>query len=209
MPRARASAGEAKFATFPSNSIVPASGVSTPLRILMSVDLPAPLSPTSPVISPLAICEATSSSATTAPKSLADPSRPRSSASETPPLSSSHCRALTTVRSASPLGPHQGHARKHDESRRCPVLPRDLGQRGAQIRHPTLEGPNRRRAFGVAVGIRLNNGQRLQPSCCDDIVERRCDPARRPQQDIVVKHRRIPSQQVAQDRGFAGQSAAL
>src|ERR1700722_9279577 len=73
MPPARASAGEANITCFPSNSIIPESGVSTPLIIFTSVDLPAPLSPTSPIISPLGIVKDTFSSATTAPKFLLMP----------------------------------------------------------------------------------------------------------------------------------------
>ena len=50
--------------------MVPLSGVSTALKMRISVDLPAPLSPTSPVICPAATSIETLSSATTPPKRL-------------------------------------------------------------------------------------------------------------------------------------------
>src|SRR5260221_14109389 len=52
MPAARASCGELNFTSRPSQIIVPRSGGKTPLTNLMSVDLPAPFSPTRPNTSP-------------------------------------------------------------------------------------------------------------------------------------------------------------
>src|SRR5664279_4723230 len=49
IPRSRASVDELKLTTCPSSSIVPEVGDSTPDRIFMSVDLPAPFSPKSAV----------------------------------------------------------------------------------------------------------------------------------------------------------------
>ena len=46
MPCAMASAGEEKLTSSPSTSMVPSSGFCTPYRIFISVDLPAPFSPT-------------------------------------------------------------------------------------------------------------------------------------------------------------------
>jgi hypothetical protein len=54
----------------PSSSIVPLSASSTALMIRISVDFPAPLSPTSPVICPASMSIETSSRATTPPKRL-------------------------------------------------------------------------------------------------------------------------------------------
>src|SRR3954447_16407660 len=70
MPAARASAGEANCTVLPSSSIVPLSGVKTALMMRISVDLPAPLSPTRPVIGPEATSIETLSRATTPPNGL-------------------------------------------------------------------------------------------------------------------------------------------
>src|SRR5687768_3026813 len=51
----------------------PASGVCRPLRILTSVLLPAPLSPTRPTTSPAATCMLTPRSAWTPPNHLTTP----------------------------------------------------------------------------------------------------------------------------------------
>src|SRR5579859_2617236 len=52
MPAARASRGPASVTGTPSISTAPESGGNTPDRILISVDLPAPLSPRTQVTSP-------------------------------------------------------------------------------------------------------------------------------------------------------------
>ena len=62
----------------PSNVIVPASGRSTPVRTLMSVDLPAPFSPTSAWISPAARSKSTPSRAWTPGKAFEMPRMDRS-----------------------------------------------------------------------------------------------------------------------------------
>jgi hypothetical protein len=70
-PLARAWAGERSFTARPATSTTPASGLSTPLRILTSVLLPAPLAPTSPWISPRSTARSTERRATTDPYRLA------------------------------------------------------------------------------------------------------------------------------------------
>ena len=52
MPAVRASMGERKLTGVPLMRISPASGVTAPASALMSVDLPAPLSPITARISP-------------------------------------------------------------------------------------------------------------------------------------------------------------
>ncbi len=46
MPRAIASIGEEKLTCSPETAMVPSSGFCTPYRIFISVDFPAPFSPT-------------------------------------------------------------------------------------------------------------------------------------------------------------------
>jgi hypothetical protein len=65
--------GELKETGCPSNSIVPASGAVTPVRQLMKVDLPAPLSPMSATISPWRTAKSTPCSAWTGPKCFSIP----------------------------------------------------------------------------------------------------------------------------------------
>src|SRR4051812_20214309 len=59
--------------------MLPSSGLWKPQMIFISVDLPAPLSPSSPSTSPLRRCRLMSRSATTGPKRLATCSRRRTS----------------------------------------------------------------------------------------------------------------------------------
>src|SRR5271163_3370779 len=56
-------------------TIRPRSGAAPPARMCMSVDLPAPLWPTTPTHSPAAISRLTPSRARTAPKDFSTPSR--------------------------------------------------------------------------------------------------------------------------------------
>ena len=56
----------------PFSHIVPESGLWKPHRILISVDLPAPLSPSNPSTSPLRRCRLMSRSALIGPKLLRD-----------------------------------------------------------------------------------------------------------------------------------------
>ena len=68
MPRSLASRGELKWVSSPSTRSWPSSWRWTPERILMNVDLPAPLSPSTQVTSPAPTLTLTSFSATTLPK---------------------------------------------------------------------------------------------------------------------------------------------
>src|SRR3954447_23762074 len=70
MPAARAVAGLSRATGTPSSSTRPLSGRCTPARILTSVDLPAPFSPTSACASPRRSSIQPSSIARTAPKLL-------------------------------------------------------------------------------------------------------------------------------------------
>src|ERR1700722_14383677 len=81
MPALRASAGEGKLFASPSRTIAPASGGKTPVRILTSVDLPAPLAPINACTSPARTFSAASRSAMTDPKLLAIPLMSRREAS--------------------------------------------------------------------------------------------------------------------------------
>src|ERR1700761_4146235 len=67
MPRWRASSTLLGAYVSPLSHIVPESGLWKPQRILISVDLPAPLSPSSPSTSPLRRCRLMSRSALIGP----------------------------------------------------------------------------------------------------------------------------------------------
>src|SRR6516164_8804998 len=71
MPARRASAGERNERTVPATAIVPASAGCTPVRILTSVLLPAPLAPIRAWTSPRTTVSDAERSATTEPKRLA------------------------------------------------------------------------------------------------------------------------------------------
>src|SRR5689334_1707167 len=77
MPRSSASGGESKATGAPSTRYVPALGGCTPARILISVDLPAPLSPSRQWTSPRRSWRLTSWRAATVPKTLLTPSSSR------------------------------------------------------------------------------------------------------------------------------------
>src|SRR5215468_5000939 len=74
MPSRCASATEYPSCRAPPIAMVPRSGASVPARTCISVDLPAPLWPTSPTHSPAATVKSTPSSARTAPKCFSTPS---------------------------------------------------------------------------------------------------------------------------------------
>src|SRR6478736_7608387 len=74
MPASCASSGVAGAIARPSSMIRPASGDSTPVSSLISVDLPAPFWPISAWISPARSTSPAPSSATVAPKRLHRPS---------------------------------------------------------------------------------------------------------------------------------------
>ena len=69
-PRARAFCTSRSWTRCPLNQISPRSGWWTPVMTLMSVDLPAPLSPSRPTTSPLASWKLTSCRTWTPPKDL-------------------------------------------------------------------------------------------------------------------------------------------
>ena len=73
MPRSCATAGLVMSTAAPSKSIDPDSGAKTPESTLTSVDLPAPLSPTSATTSPASTQKSTSVSALTARNRLLMP----------------------------------------------------------------------------------------------------------------------------------------
>src|SRR5918998_1449275 len=81
MPSRAASFGPWMFTVSPSKTISPLSNGWMPAMHLISVDLPAPLSPTSAMTSPLRTWKSTSNSAWTAPKLLETPTRSRTGVS--------------------------------------------------------------------------------------------------------------------------------
>src|SRR5262245_34847846 len=70
MPSLKASAGPAICALLPRTQISPALGSSAPQISLISVDLPAPLSPSSAATSPGYTCQLTCFTAWTKPNDL-------------------------------------------------------------------------------------------------------------------------------------------
>src|SRR4051794_3555457 len=91
MPSACASCGLVIVAGRPSNVIVPESAACTPASTLTSVDLPAPLSPTSATTWPGPTSRSTSVSAATAPNVF---ETPRSERTESVPCSAGMAEAL-------------------------------------------------------------------------------------------------------------------
>src|SRR4029079_334746 len=79
MPSARAWSTPLGSYGSPRSVIRPSSGFSNPQMIFISVDLPAPLSPSRPSTSPSFRCRSISRSATTGPKRLLIPSTRRTS----------------------------------------------------------------------------------------------------------------------------------
>src|SRR5690606_3062708 len=73
MPRAWASSGVVGATGAPSSTMLPASGISTPVTSLIRVDLPAPFWPISAWISPARRVSPASARATVAPKRLRRP----------------------------------------------------------------------------------------------------------------------------------------
>src|SRR6185437_3408489 len=105
MPASRASRADAKAWGRPSTRTEPPSATSTPDRIRISVDLPAPLSPTMPVRPGLNSTD-TLSSATTWPYSLASPAAaPRTPSPGFGPGSQRGSRCALGSSSGRPHGP--------------------------------------------------------------------------------------------------------
>src|SRR6478735_11710044 len=85
MPSERAWSTERSSVSSPLMISRPSSGFWKPDRILIRVDLPAPLSPSSPSTSPLPRCRLMSRSAVTGPKRLERLSTRRTSSDTAPP----------------------------------------------------------------------------------------------------------------------------
>src|SRR4051812_37156077 len=85
MPSERAWSTERSSTSSPLTTIRPSSGFWKPEMILISVDLPAPLSPSSPSTSPFLRYRLTSRSAVTGPNRLATFSTRRTSSDTAPP----------------------------------------------------------------------------------------------------------------------------
>src|SRR3954453_9972536 len=85
IPSERAWSTERSSVSSPRTNSLPSSGFWKPEMILISVDLPAPLSPSSPSTSPFLRCRLTSRSAVTGPKRLATFSTRRTSSDPAPP----------------------------------------------------------------------------------------------------------------------------
>src|SRR3954466_13522200 len=98
MPRPCASCGLESVTSRPSNAIVPASGTWAPARILSSVDLPAPFSPSRAITSPRRTSKSTPCSACTPGKLLAIPDMRRRG-------SAGAGRRTSWRRGGSPAGP--------------------------------------------------------------------------------------------------------
>src|SRR3954452_3125162 len=79
MPSERAWSTDLSSTSSPLMISRPSSGFWKPEMVLISVDLPAPLSPSRPSTSPLPRCRLISRSAVTGPKRLATPSTRRTS----------------------------------------------------------------------------------------------------------------------------------
>src|SRR5262245_61505853 len=73
MPRRRISPGSLPLSIWPAKRTVPPFGACTPVMVFIRVDLPAPLSPTSPTTSPGSTAKVTPRSACTAPKCFSTP----------------------------------------------------------------------------------------------------------------------------------------
>src|SRR4051812_24003474 len=100
MPSERAWSTERSSVSSPRTYSLPSSGFWKPEMILISVDLPAPLSPSSPSTSPFLRCRLTSRSAVTGPNRLATFSTRRTSSDTAPP--------------PDPADPHVDHHRDQD-----------------------------------------------------------------------------------------------
>ena len=127
----------------PSNSIVPASARSTPLMILTRVDFPAPLSPTSPVISPRARAIETSCSATTGPKLLLMACARSTASGILTSLTTVTLSETSLSRLASAIAYKASSWESDQSSEICPAVP--LPQVLPSNLRPTLEDPNRPR----------------------------------------------------------------
>ena len=100
MPCSRASRGDLKCSASPSTSSSPSSCGCTPERILMKLDLPAPLSPSTHVTSPAPTAIETSFSAITLPKNFDMPRTSSSGGHRRAPSARWRTRLLTSTASS-------------------------------------------------------------------------------------------------------------
>ena len=128
MPRSFASRGLAKCVSSPSTSSSPSSWRCTPERILMNVDLPAPLSPSTHVTSPAPTHTLMSLRATTLPKYFDDARGPRAAAVIAGPL-----RALADV-VVDQHRDQQDHAEEQEAPVGVPARELDADERHADDR---------------------------------------------------------------------------
>src|SRR5258707_10440313 len=157
MPAARASTGLWKWTGRPSSSIWPRDGGKLPAMILTSVDLPAPLSPMSPTISPPSSAKSTCDKASMAPKCLEIPWSSRT-ATDPPFASHLHSRQIVSrgyllvvktlgvrLRSCPAAIPHIIGLDGADRYRPARAM-RPEGGIGQQQRPPSVLGADRRLA---------------------------------------------------------------
>src|SRR5262245_45622789 len=141
-PYRRASAASAACSRCPPISIVPSSGVRTPLATPRSVDFPDPFSPISAWISPARHSTLTSRSAWTVPKRFETPCNDRTTAA-----AGSGVDVILGLARLPPLLPARvhrlEHVRRHERRRRR--LPRHLRVAGRVGRLPHLRGQDDRR----------------------------------------------------------------
>src|SRR3954471_22950273 len=148
MPSERAWSTERSSTSSPLTTIRPSSGFWKPEMILIRVDLPAPLSPSSPRTSPLRRCRLMSRSAVTGPKRLATCST-RSTSSDARASS-----GWTTRSSAKPAPlPHAGDV--------------DVDDHGEQDRHAQDEVQ--------VVGVDALEGQAVAQDPEEDRADERAD----------------------------------
>src|ERR1700729_992609 len=154
MPSDLAWSTERSVTSSPLRTIPPESGRWKPQRILISVDLPAPLSPSRPSTSPLRRCRLTSRSAVTGPKRLAMCStRSTSSSAAVGPttFSAATVRSTTAVPPARALHVHV-HAHRQDDGKagvEQQVVSVHSLQDQAILENPQEEGANQRAYDGT------------------------------------------------------------
>src|SRR5947209_12655474 len=118
IPCARASSTLLGSYGSPLSHIVPVSGLWNPDRILISVDLPAPLSPSRPSTSPLRRCRLMSRSAVVGPNRLETCSTRRtSSGAELGPTIFSPATAASAMARPQPHPLHERVDRHRDQHR--------------------------------------------------------------------------------------------
>ena len=199
MPRACEALGSRRSTSAPSIRISPLVGGCTPAMILISVDLPAPLSPTSATISPAWISRLNSSIADDAAEALVD-------------VCAATARSGGAVTAANPPAPAEGVMDGLD-SRRAARQSRDAHDIGArdeglrpEAEHDAVADACRRAAVldhavivdrGAAPGFRPASAPSARPSA----------RARRSPYRIVGKHR-IDIEAAAEAEGLVADADA-